>query len=110
MLTLDKMQKNQYFDVQKVRNMRAEYFDSYLSFSLCTHSSVYQVFWPSDRVVDCNILILFRLSATDTMPLTTQTLHTATKRCVSPQTINRNMQIFYSFAYLYSSLCDAIKP
>ena len=30
------------------------------------------VFWPIDQVVDSNILILFRLSATGTMPLTTQ--------------------------------------
>ena len=28
------------------------------------HSSVYRVFWPSCRVVDCNILILFRHSTT----------------------------------------------
>ena len=37
----------------------------YSSFSYCTHSSVYQIFWPSDRVVDCNILILFRHSTPD---------------------------------------------
>ena len=30
------------------------------SFSYCTHSSIYRVFWPSGLVVDCNILILFK--------------------------------------------------
>ena len=33
-------------------------------FTYCTHSSVYRVSWPSGRVVDCNILILFRHSTT----------------------------------------------
>ena len=64
MLTLAKMQKKktQYFNVNKVCNLRLEYFESYSSFSYCPHKSVYRVFWPSCRVVDCNILILSRHS------------------------------------------------
>ena len=42
--------------------MRLEHFASYSSVSYCTHSSVYRV--SSDRVVDCNVLILFRSSTT----------------------------------------------
>ena len=45
------------FNVKKVRNLRLEHFESCSSFSFCMHSSVYQVFWPSGRVVDCFILI-----------------------------------------------------
>ena len=36
-----------------VRNQRPVHFESYSSFSYCKQSSVYRVFWPSDRVVDC---------------------------------------------------------
>ena len=43
-------------------NLRLEHFESYSSFSYCMHSSVYRVYWPSGRVVDCNILILLRHS------------------------------------------------
>ena len=39
---------------------------------------LYIRFRPSDRVLDRNILILFRPLTTGTMPLTTQILHTAT--------------------------------
>ena len=56
MLTLAKMQ-NYSINVNKVRNLRLEHFESYSSFSYCKHSSVYRVFWHSGRVVDCNILI-----------------------------------------------------
>ena len=34
------------------RYLRSEHFESYSSFSHYTHSSVYRVYWPSDRVVD----------------------------------------------------------
>ena len=47
MLTLNKMPNYQTFNVHLVRNLSAEYFESYSSFSYCTHSSVYRVFWPS---------------------------------------------------------------
>ena len=66
-----------YFIVKKVRNLRAEYFESYSSFSYCTHNSVYRVLWSSDQIVDFNILILFRPSTTGLMTLTTQILRTA---------------------------------
>ena len=56
--------KWQYFNVKEVRNLRLKHFESYSSFSYCMHSSVYLVFWPSGRVVACNILILFRQSTT----------------------------------------------
>ena len=39
---------------------------------------LYIRFRPSDRVLDRNILILFRPLTTGTMPLTTQILHIAT--------------------------------
>ena len=39
MLSFDKS-----FKVHKVRNLRAEHFESYSSFSYCTHISVYRVF------------------------------------------------------------------
>ena len=49
---------------------RLEHFESYSSFSYCTHSSVYQVFWPSGGVVDWFILILLdpRLLGQNSMP------------------------------------------
>ena len=56
--------KKKYFNTHTVRNLRLEHFESYSSFSYCTQSSVYRVFWSSVRVVDCNILILFRHSTT----------------------------------------------
>ena len=71
MLTLAK-----YFDVKKVRNLRLEHFESYSSFSNCTHRSEYQVFWSSGRVVDCNILILFRHSTTGPEHPTYRTMRT----------------------------------
>ena len=37
-----------------------EHFEIISNFSYCTHSSVYRVFGPSGRVVDCNTFILFR--------------------------------------------------
>ena len=43
-----KIAKYQYFNVHKVRNLRAEHFVSYSNFSNCKHSSVYKVFWHSD--------------------------------------------------------------
>ena len=49
MLTLAKLQNN-YFYVKTVRNLRLVHFERYSSFSLCTHSSVYRVFWPSKVV------------------------------------------------------------
>ena len=52
------------FNVNKVLNLRLEHFESYSSVSYCMHWSVYRVFWPSGRVVDCDILILFRHSTT----------------------------------------------
>ena len=58
------MGPNQCFNVKKVRKLRLEHFEGSLSFSYCTHSSVYRVFWPSGWVVDCFILILFRHSTT----------------------------------------------
>ena len=64
------------------------------SFSYFMHSTVYRMFWP-----------VIGSSATGTMPLTTQILHTATQWRATPQIINRNMQNLYS----YSSLCDAFK-
>ena len=39
-LTLAKMQNNKYFKVKTVRNLRLKHFESYSSFSYCTHSSV----------------------------------------------------------------------
>ena len=99
--------------MQTVQNLRAEHFGSYSSFSICTHSSVYWVFWPSDGVVDCNIMIIFRHSTTVTctMLLTTRILRTATKWCASPQIINRNMQKNYipSLIRILHFDCYAIK-
>ena len=37
-------------------NLRLKHFESYSIFSYCKHSSIYQVFWPSGWVIDCNIL------------------------------------------------------
>ena len=84
-------------NVQKVRNLRAGHFESYSSFKYCALISVYRVVGSSDRVIDCNILILFRPSTTGTIPLATQIFCTATKWCASPQIINRNMQNFLLF-------------
>ena len=92
MLTLDKMQ---YFIVKKVRNLRAEYFESYSSFSYCTHNSVYRVLWSSDQIVDCNILILFRRSTTGLMTLAAQILHTAATPQIY-QTKKKEKRIQYS--------------
>ena len=39
--------------MSKDQNQRLEHFESYSSFSYCTHSSVYLIFWPNDWVVDC---------------------------------------------------------
>ena len=75
MLTLAKMQNN-YFNAKKVRNLRLEHFESYSSFLYCTHSFVYRVFWPSGRVVNCYILILFRNSTTGPEHLIYRTMRT----------------------------------
>ena len=80
-------------DVTKENDFKGKY-GSNGSFSYCTLSSVDRVFWPSDRVVDCNILILSRPSKTGTLLLTTQILRPATKWCASLQIINTNMQNF----------------
>ena len=63
MLTLAKIKNNSTL-CEKVRNLRQEHFGSYSNFSYCMHSSVYWVFWPGGRVIDCNLLILCRLSTT----------------------------------------------
>ena len=55
--------------------------------TLDAHGFVYRVFWPSDWVIDCYILLEFR--PLTTIPSTTQILCTSTKRCASPQFINR---------------------
>ena len=50
MLTFNKMPNYQSFNPHIVRNLSAEYFERYLSFSscsYCTHSSVYRVFCAS---------------------------------------------------------------
>ena len=64
MLTLTKMENTNSFIAINVLNLRLEHFESYSSFSYCTHSFVYRVFWSSGRVVNCKKLILFRLSTT----------------------------------------------
>ena len=56
MLTSAKRQDNSTYMLKKLRKLRLEYFESYSSFSYCTHSSVYRVSWPSGRVIDCFIL------------------------------------------------------
>ena len=43
MLTFDKMQNTSPLMCTKLK-IRTEHFERYLSFSYCTHSSVYQVF------------------------------------------------------------------
>ena len=43
------------------------------------------------------------------MPLTTQMLRTATKWFATSQKQREICKTFYSFTYLYSSSCDAIK-
>ena len=53
-----------YLNVEKNRNMRPEHFECHQTFNTVRISSVYQVFWFSDRVIDCNILILFRFLTT----------------------------------------------
>ena len=77
--------------------------------SSCTHSTVYQVFLPSDRVVDFTYIEKIRPLTTVKMPLITQNLRKATKWRATSQIMNRNMQTFYSFTYSYSPLCGAIK-
>ena len=52
LVSLDKMQKNSTL-CAKARNLRAEHFESYSSFSYCTHSTIYRLFWPSDWVITC---------------------------------------------------------
>ena len=39
--------------MKRVPNLGPEHFESYSRVSNCVHSSVYPVFWPRDRVVDC---------------------------------------------------------
>ena len=57
--------------------------------TLDTHGFVYQVFWPSNWVIDFNTLLEFRPMTTGTIPSTTQILRTTSKRCASPQLIYR---------------------
>ena len=58
MFTLDHA-KYQYFNMQKVRTLRAEHIEVIQAFHIVhINSSVYRVFWPSDRVVNCNISYL----------------------------------------------------
>ena len=64
LVILDKM--------QNIRNLRAEHLENYSSFSYCTHSTTYRLLLPSDRVIECIQLIIFRPSTTGTIPLTTQ--------------------------------------
>ena len=52
------------FFVKKLQKLRLEHFESYSRFLYCMHNSVYRVFWPSGRFLDCFILILFRHSTT----------------------------------------------
>ena len=47
MLTLDEMKKKS-FNVHKVRNLRAEHFESYSSFSYCTYTG-YRRLYLCDR-------------------------------------------------------------
>ena len=79
MLISAKVKNNRTLMWKKVRNLRLELFESYSSFSYCTHSSVYWVFWSSDRVVDCNISILFRSSTTGPQHPIYRTMHTVWK-------------------------------
>ena len=95
----------QYFNVQKVRNLRAEHFESYSSFKHRTQTSVYRVFCPSDWVIDCNILILFRPSTAGTIPLTTHIFAYSYKMvCISPNNKQKYAKLSIPF-----KLCDAIK-
>ena len=56
LVSLDKMQNISILRV-KVRNLRAEHFESYsTSFPYCTHSTTYRLFWPSDRVIICMLI------------------------------------------------------
>ena len=87
--------------MQKVRNLRVEQFENYISFSCYTHSTVYRVFWPSDQST-AYILNIFRPSTSGTVPSTTQILRTAIK-------CTEIFETLYSFTYLYSLLCNAIK-
>ena len=50
------------FTLDKIQNISVLMCQKFEIFSYCMHSSVYQVSWPSDQVVDCSILILFRHS------------------------------------------------
>ena len=89
-----------------------EVFENCSSLSFCRHSTVYRVFWPSNRSSTAYILIIFKPSTTGTMHLTTQILRTATKLSAALQIINRNMENFlflHLLSYSYSSLFDAIK-
>ena len=47
MLTSAKMQDDNTLMWKKLLKLRLEHFESYSSFSYCTHSSVYRVVWPS---------------------------------------------------------------
>ena len=82
MLTLVKMQHISTL-MWKNRNLRAEHFESYSSYSYCTHSSIHQVFQPSGLVVDLNILNLCWPSTTGTMPLITRILCGYNMMCTS---------------------------
>ena len=53
----------------KVRNLRAEHFESYSSFSYCTHSTTYIGCCPVTGTSFAYKLIIFRPSTTDTLPL-----------------------------------------
>ena len=61
MLTLDKIQ-----NISTSSYLTTEHLESYCSFLYCPHSSVYRVFWPSDPVVYCNMLISFNPPRTGT--------------------------------------------
>ena len=49
MITFDKVQNNSPLMCTKFEIL-GQNFESYSSFSLCMHSSVYRVFWPNIRV------------------------------------------------------------
>ena len=53
LVSLDKMQNISTL-IRKIRNLRAEHFESFsTSFLYCTHSSTYRLFWPSDQIIIC---------------------------------------------------------
>ena len=80
------------FNGTKIWNLRPEHLECYSSFSYCTCSSVYWVFWSSGRVVDCIHIYFFRSSTTG-QNIRYQTMRTIWKAWITfkmlcPQILN----------------------